>query len=206
MIKATHHKVIYPLFKGITRFLIWRNFSKVEMFGECDTEADDSLFVVANHVSWWDGFWVMYLNLKRIHRKYYVMMLEEQLRRHWYFKYTGAYSIKIKSRSMLKSLYYTLDLLSKKGTMVLWFPQGKIHSMHQESMRFKPGVDHVVTKSSSDFNVLFVANFVDYFSVSKPVLTIYYQSYRLNELGAGIEVDYQDFYDQCLAFQKSRVS
>jgi len=55
MIKAKHHPVIYPIFKWLSRFLIKRNFNTVQI--ETDyIENDCPVLLVANHISWWDGF------------------------------------------------------------------------------------------------------------------------------------------------------
>ena len=52
-----------------------------------------SLIVTPNHFSWWDGFFIYWTNKKLFNRKLYVLMLEEQLKRYWFFKKLGCYSI-----------------------------------------------------------------------------------------------------------------
>ncbi len=54
------------------------------------------------------------------------MMLEEQLRKRMYLNKSGGYSVRKGSRSILKSLDYTAELLKEKKSLVLMFPQGKI--------------------------------------------------------------------------------
>jgi 1-acyl-sn-glycerol-3-phosphate acyltransferase len=55
MIKSKHHKIIYPLFKKLTLFLINRKFNSVTIVGDF-YDTGNSVLTVANHVSWWDGF------------------------------------------------------------------------------------------------------------------------------------------------------
>lgn len=200
MIKARHHTVIYPLFQNLTRWLMSRNFSDVKLIG--DVPKEGSVLVLANHISWWDGFWMMYLNLHKLKRKFHFMMLEEQLKKHWYFRYTGAYSVKKHSREALESINYTLGILAEDGNMVFVFPQGKIHSMHQHEIHFEQGVKRIVKKAEDKVQVLFVANFVDYLSEAKPQLYIYTEYYSVRVVDEEIEKCYQQFYKRCLESQK----
>jgi hypothetical protein len=53
------------------------------------------------------------------------MMLEDQLKRYWFFKYTGGFSVKKKSKSITETLNYTQELLSDGKNLVLIFPHGQ---------------------------------------------------------------------------------
>jgi len=194
IIKAKHHFLIYPLFQWLTSFLIKHHFNQVVIEGE-SFQNKQSILVVANHVSWWDGFWVEYFNLKRLGKKYYFMMLEEHLRKHWYFQYTGGFSIKKKSRDMIESLTYTASLLKESGNLVLMFPQGKINSSYKNNVPFEKGIEFVLKLVSPETHVLFVANFVDYFSNSKPNVYIYQQIFLAQNFEKNsIETEYHRFY------------
>jgi 1-acyl-sn-glycerol-3-phosphate acyltransferase len=198
MIKAKHHSVIYPLFKWLARFLIKRNFCTVHFNGEFKDNGH-SMLIVANHVSWWDGFWVEYLNQKAIHRRFHFMMLEEQLKKHWYFQHTGGYSVKKNSREIIESINYTIELLKNSKNVVLMFPQGKIHSSHNSSVRFEKGIQHIVAKCNDETQVMFMANFTDYFSDAKPHLYIYTKLYSVDYLrNRHIEEEYNKFYTEVL--------
>jgi len=204
MIKAKHHIVIYPFFKWLTRFLIKRNFCSLHIEGDFNDNGYPVL-VIANHISWWDGFWIEYLNQKIIHREFHFMMLEEQLKKHWYFQYTGGYSVKRKSREIVRSIDYTIELLKKNDNIVLMFPQGKIHSAYNSSIHFERGVQHIVDKSGNNIQVLFVANFTDYFSDAKPNLFIYTKTCSAAYLkNRNIEEEYRQFYNQMLNKHKTK--
>ncbi|HEY9123700.1 MAG TPA: lysophospholipid acyltransferase family protein [Bacteroidales bacterium] len=206
MIKARHHIVVYPLFKWLTRFLIKRNFRAVHVEGYF-TDNHKAILTIANHVSWWDGFWAEYLNQKIAQRRFYFMMLEQQLKKHWYFSYTGGYSIKTKSREVVKSIDYTAELLHNQENIVLMFPQGKIHSAYNNDIHFEKGVQHIVNKSPDDMQVLFVANFTDYFSDAKPHLYIYHEAYPALFLKKNdIEKEYNQFYTRVLNKHKIKAS
>lgn len=206
MIKAKHHMVIYPLFKWLTMFLIRRHFHNIVLKGEY-TVKEKPLIIIANHVSWWDGFWIMYLNLKLLHKRFHFMMLEVQLRKHWYFQYSGAYSVQRRSRSIIESLDYTVELLKDSKNMVFVFPQGMISSMYNDHIKFERGVERIIKQAPDNLDVLFVANFVDFFSEPKPSLFMYISSYsagNMNEIS--IESAYTAFYMEALNSQKVKTS
>lgn len=206
MLKAKHHIVIYPLFQKLTFLLLKRHFNKVLIQGEFNDNGK-AVLIIANHISWWDGFWLMHLNLQTLHRKFHFMMLEEQLKKHWYFQYTGAYSVKKKSRSIIESLNYTLHLLDEDQHMVFMFPQGKIHSLYNDEIIFERGVQSLIERADNDLQVLFVANLVDYFSESKPSLFINIKTHLAKELKDNrAEEAYNAFYHQILSEQKIKVS
>ena len=204
MLKAKHHFIIYPLFKILTRVLIKRNFSRVLFIGDY-IDNGHSVLVLANHVSWWDGFWIIYLNLKKLHRKFFFMILEEQLLKHWYFQFTGGFSIRKHTRSILESLGYSCEILADSRNMLFMFPQGEIHSSYDTLFTFGAGAKRIVDSCDDAVQVVFVANMYDYFSQSKPSLYIYMQCYQAKELReVDIELCYTRFYLHCLGEQKAK--
>jgi len=206
MIRAKHHPVIYPLFQLLTRYLLKRKFNSVHIGGDFDDDGN-AVLVIANHISWWDGFWIMYVNLRIIRRRFHFMMLEEQLKKHWYFQYTGGFSVRKKSRSIVESIRYTTDLLSCKENMVFMFPQGEINSIYNHSIRFEKGAQHIIDAGSDDLQVVFIANFIDYFSDTRPNLYIYLQKIPAGELKNNqLEQAYSNFYTQALLTQQQKVS
>ncbi len=203
MIKARHHKIIYPIFKILTRFLIRWKFAAVTIDYRFN-DNQNAILIIANHISWWDGFWLEYLNLRLLKRKLHFMMLEEQLSRHWYFRYSGGYSIRKNSRSMLESLTYTTQLLQKPENMVIMFPQGKISSMHTTEFKFQKGIERIVQHVRNETQVLFVANVVEYFSRPKPSLFIYAEGFTMGKLkNENLEQAYTQFYNQVLTNHKT---
>lgn len=206
MIKAKHHKVIYPLFQGLTRFLIKHNFESYSIQGDF-IDHGKAVLVLSNHISWWDGFWIMLLKLNVIKRRFHFMMLEQQLKKHWYFQYTGGYSIKKHSRSILESINYTNGLLLDDENMVLIFPQGEINSMHKHTTEFNQGVKRIVNNMESKSSILFVINTIDYFSKSKPKLYINIESHQAKDFQEhDIEKAYNKFYAEVINAQKMMTS
>jgi len=167
----------------------------------------NSVLVIANHISWWDGFWIQYLNLKILSRKLHFMMLEEQLKKHWYFNYTGGFSIKKKSRSILESINYSIQLLKQPENMLLMFPQGQIHSLYANKITFEKGIERIVNNLTHDTQILFVANLIDYLSDKNPNLFIYFKTFLAKDFyQSTITSEYNKFYEQVLNNQKTKIS
>ena len=198
IIKAKDHKFIRPFFRKYTNWLIKRNFYKVIIHGSYE-DKKLPLLILSNHMSWWDGFWLNYLNTKIFRKRFHFMMLEEQLRKYWYFQYTGAYSVKKGHRSVLETLSYTSELLSDKENLVLIFPQGDIASLYTRYFKFGKGIETILNAAAGKVQVLFIANLLDYFSNKKPSLFIYINEYLSESFTAdGLQSAYNVFYENCL--------
>ncbi len=206
MIKAKYNRFFCPLFKWLSRFLVKRNFCFIHIEREFNDNGH-SVLAIANHISWWDGFWVEYLNLKTIHRTFNFMMLEEQLKKHWYFQQIGGYSVRKNSREVIESIDYTAELLNKDGNLVLMFPQGEIHSAHTHAVHFENGIQYIIKKCKDAAQVLFVVNITDYFSNAKPHLFIYTKTCTAGFLkNRNIEEEYNLFFTEVLNTHKTKTS
>lgn len=130
------------------------------------------------------------------------MMLEEQLEKFWFFKYTGGYPVRKKTRSIIDTINYTVELLNCRDNIVMLFPQGKIESLYNDSIDFEKGIGHIVSRTSGNAQVLFVVNLVDYFSRVKPSLYVYLREWIMeNSESEDIKKAYNRFYEQCISEQ-----
>jgi len=203
ILKAKHNFFIYPFFKRYAVWIIKRHFAKSEIIGSFNDQKLPIL-LISNHISWWDGFWAMYLNVKVLKRKFHFMMLEEQLRKFWFFNYTGGFSVNKKAKSVIESLNYTAELLNDSKNMVLIFPQGEIQSMHLQTFQFEKGINHILKDKEDKIQILFMANLVDYFSKPKPIINIYIQDFKDLTLNLeSIQNGYNEFYSKCVDSQKA---
>jgi 1-acyl-sn-glycerol-3-phosphate acyltransferase len=197
ILKASHNQFLYGFFRLYTRLRINGAFRQVIIRGDV-TDRGIPVLVLANHFSWWDGFWVMYMNMKLFRRKFYYMMLEEQLRKHIFFNKMGGYSVKRGSRSIIESINYTVDLLKDNSNMVLLFPQGRILSKYQGSISIEKGIEKVIGEAGGRAQVLFEVNLVEYFSHARPTLYIYLLEYGGEGKIEEIEKAYNGFYSSVL--------
>ncbi|WP_163323266.1 1-acyl-sn-glycerol-3-phosphate acyltransferase [Draconibacterium mangrovi] len=162
------------------------------------------ILLICNHVSWWDGIWTLYINQQLFKRKYHFMMLEEELRKNWFFRYTGGFSIKKRSKSIIETFDYTAELLSDAKNLVLLFPQGNIKSIYQNKFVFEKGIEKILQRTKNEIQIVFQANLIDYFADAKPNaffnLQHYTGAWNIDE----IEKAYNAFYNNCLETQAKK--
>ena len=77
MIKARHEAWAQVLFRHYVRRLLKKHFNNVHLIGEPPRLDDElPLIIVANHSTWWDGFFVHLINERFLHRELYLMMAQ----------------------------------------------------------------------------------------------------------------------------------
>jgi len=200
ILKAKHNFIIYPFFKQYAEWIMKRHFGVIQILGDFQ-EKKLPVLLISNHISWWDGFWSMYLNVKVLKRKFHFMMLEEQLRKFWFFNYSGGFSVNKKSKTIIETLNYTHDLLTDPANMVLIYPQGEITSMHQQNFKFEKGLDRIL-KNKNMFQLIYQVNMVDYFSTKIPGIYIYIQDFSDSVSDStNMQESYNTFYKQCIENQ-----
>lgn len=199
IVKSKHHFIVYPYFRFYTIVKIWMNFQRVVISGEFK-DKKLPLLIISNHMSWWDGIWVMYLNIKLLKRKFHFMMLEEQIGKFPILNKVGGYSVRKRSRTIIETLNYTNELLSDKKNLVLLFPQGEIQSLYTRKIKFGKGLERILKDNAGKIQIIFLANLIDYFSKEKPTLYIYLKEYTEPESSMEItEKEYNSFYSACIS-------
>jgi len=179
------------------------HFRKINFKGEFN-DRGMPLLMIGNHFSWWDGFIANLINIKILHRKIHVMMLEEQLSGRKFLNRAGAYSIKKKSRSALESLRYSGELLSEKSNLVVLYPQGEFQSLYLRPVSFGKGVKIIHSFAVKEFQLIFYAALPEYFSHRKPTLAIYFVEADRDLLKnpSALEEEYNRFIESSVIQQK----
>jgi 1-acyl-sn-glycerol-3-phosphate acyltransferase len=196
-VSTKHNYFLYNFFKLYTLLKIKLNFSKVVISGTFN-DKNLPVILISNHISWWDGFWAMYLNMKIFHRLFFFMMLEEQLDKNSFFKLTGGYPVRKGTKNIIDSLNYTRELLSVKGNLVMIFPQGELSSMYREKFVFERGIERILAGITDEIHIVFMAALPDYFSKARPSLYLYYKEYAGIGVSAEVlEEAYNAFYLEC---------
>ena len=172
MIQANHKKWAEFIFDIYLKRLLKKSFNDFRLINDLPKiDKSTSLIVTPNHFSWWDGFFIYWANKKIFNRKLYVLMLEEQLKRYWFFKKLGCYSIDLNdSRKMIVSLKYTIDLLCKSNNLVTIYPQGEIQAYDEKQIVLKEGIDFIAKKSAIDFQILPIAFKIHYTNERLPIV------------------------------------
>jgi hypothetical protein len=201
MIRASYSPHVSDFFSRYISFILKSDFHQIIVNGAWNPEQKGSL-IIGNHVSWWDGFFGLYLNNRFLKKKFHFMMLEEELSLRKKATWIGAFSIKPGSREIIESLRYSSELLSNRSNSVLMFPQGKINSIYNSTFNFEQGIEKIL-KLTPQCQLLFYAVFVDYFSNRKPSLYFYLKEVPADEalLQGNLQQLYQSFYDESFELQ-----
>ncbi len=195
MIYPKINKILVKIIDLYTLLKIKTHFKEIKIITKSTFDKEKPILILGNHFSWWDGFWMEYINIKLLKKNFYFMMLEEELIKRPLLKYAGAYSIKKNSFDILESLKFTSELLSNKNNIVLLFPQGKIQSLHIDDVKFQKGIYRIV--KDKDIEILFINNFIEYFSDIKPTVFSFIKNYKFDE---NIEKAFNDFYKENLNY------
>lgn len=180
MIKARHRQwarvVFYPVIRGLLRGSFGHFYAVNRPPG---IPADTGLLITPNHFSWWDGFFIHQLLYPMRKRRVNVMMLERQLRRYWYFRHLGAYSIDPgRPKSVMESLRYTSSLLDDPAELAVVYPQGEIETYNKRPLTLQPGIVHSLKKTEREVTVLPIFFRVEYFESRKPDIWFSYGTPR----------------------------
>lgn len=202
MIKASHHPWYEWFFSHYFRWIIKKQFRIV--FHEPVVWHEMPTLWIANHTSWWDGI-VLKVFHESSSRVFHAMMLEEELKKNPFLARLGAFSVRPGSRSILESLKYAAELLQKPKHTVLFFPQGKIHSLYSQNVEWMPGVNKLTQQMPEKSQVLFSVMLPDYGSYSKPTLCVYHQLFELSEVKSHLEQAFQHFQAESVKRHEARL-
>lgn len=201
IIKARHIPFFVRFFSFYSRNGLKRHFNDVIF--ECNVSAAARpLLLIGNHFSWWDGFIAYRLNDLFLHKKFHIMMLEEQLESRLFLNKAGAFSIKRGSRSVVETLSYTSGLLHDADNMVVVYPQGVITSIHRRPVQFERGTERIIAGASDKLMILFYVALPDWYSEKKPGLYVRVIEYTARERSiTDLEEAYNMFLDECISNQ-----
>ncbi|MCU0343254.1 MAG: lysophospholipid acyltransferase family protein [Ignavibacterium sp.] len=172
MIKADHKTWAKFVFDIYLKGLLKKSFFDFRIINEQpEIDQSKSLILTPNHFSWWDGFFVYWLNNRTLNKKLFIMMLEDQLKRYWFFQKVGCYSIDLEdNRKMITSLKYTIDLLLNSNNIITIYSQGEIQAYDEKIIVLKDGIDFIAKKSTVDFQILPLAFRIHYSNEKLPIV------------------------------------
>lgn len=197
MILPKKKKAYMLLLNLFLYFKFKSRFQYVKFIKSTDFLTTKSMLIIGNHSTWWDGFICWKLNNEVLHKNFFSIMLESQLKRFWFFQKIGCFSIDPGSRSIFESLNYASDLLNNPENMVVFFPQGALNSIYDESFVFHKGLVHIL-KNRPEASLLMYAAFWDYSSSEKPYLNVYLEQIEFASTYSTPQIEkiYHDFYSK----------
>jgi 1-acyl-sn-glycerol-3-phosphate acyltransferase len=136
--------------------LLRRSFHCLRLLGQLPRlEPDQPLLMVPNHGTWWDGFFVYFLNRLLAGRKLYLMMLDGQLFRYRFFSRVGAFGIQPgQPRSVLDTLKYSAAVLQDPGNALCLFPQGELRYHALRPLGFQRGLERILKLCGKTVQIL----------------------------------------------------
>lgn len=206
MIKANHKNFWVKFAKYYSKFLLKYYFRNIRYIGEYE-KTELPVLIIGNHFSWWDGFIQIQLNNKYYKKKFYFMMLENELKKAKVLTTIGAFSISKRSRSSIDSLNYSLEIMEGANNMLLFFPQGRIQSVYTQKFKFEKGmINHILENLKTDYQLVFNVNLIDYQAYRKPEISVYHKTYTSRpELSAEqIEEDFNMYAQECMNQQRRK--
>jgi 1-acyl-sn-glycerol-3-phosphate acyltransferase len=175
MIRAAPHPVAQRIFHGYIFRELKKNFQAFYMLNEFPAIPEDRrLLITPNHFSWWDGFFIDYLCTRLLKRQIYLMMLEEQLQRYWYFKMFGAYSIDPGNiPSVIETLQYTIEPLMDPANYVVMYPQGVLEPSDKRPIVLKRGgLRYVITHAPHPVLIFPIGFRITYYDEKHPEISV----------------------------------
>jgi len=200
MIKANYNAVSLWFFSSYFRVLQKIFFRKISVITSDVFAEDQSVLLLQNHFSLYDGYWSMYLCHKVFKRRFHVMMLEEQMKKRMFLARCGVFSVRKNSRDLLESLKYAAELLQNPQNVVTIYPSGEILSQHLQHFTFQRGFARLAG-DKNNCSIALAVVLVDYFSLARPEIRIYLQNYSGERTAAAIENAYCLFYQSCISKQ-----
>lgn len=202
MIKPKSNKIIFSFFSWYISKIIGKDFHSFN-FNKEPFQDDKAILLLANHFSWWDGFFIFHLNKIYFKKNFHVMVLQDTAEKVKFLKYLGAFSIQKNAKSLVQSLEYAGQLLNDPKNLVLIFPQGELHSSHVSSVIFEKGVSRIISASKKQFQYVFASILIDYFDQRKPNVQVYLQNWEAQEYASlqVIKSAYNKHHDQSLKVQ-----
>ena len=210
MIKASHKKWARLIFNPYCDLLLKRNFAqflRVNDYPQLSPELP--LIITPNHISWWDGFFIHYLTRRFISRRGFIMMLEAQLSRYWFFQKIGAFSIDpTNTKKISETVKYGQNVLQNTENFVILYPQGEIEPYEMRPLTLKRGLQ-LFLKKTPEIQVLLVAFKIQFYNQKRPSLLVKFgETLSGKTIAADFKSYEENFYTNldalsCAAFNKS---
>ncbi|GAB5465318.1 MAG: hypothetical protein Kapaf2KO_07540 [Candidatus Kapaibacteriales bacterium] len=171
MIAPEKSKIANKAFKIYLNRLLSRHFSSIKVSDSVGKVSKDSVLMIQNHFSWWDGFVAYYVNDKIFQKDFHITMLSEQLSKYTFFKKLGAIGIDPSSpKSLLGYFKFSTLLLNEKDKLLVFYPQGKIEMLDKE-IRMSRGLQRLL-KDNSEAQLVGCHAHIEYGNQKKPTLFI----------------------------------
>lgn len=172
MIKAGHNPAARYIFDKYIDRLLKKSFSGFYIVNNPpEISKTVPLIITPNHFSWWDGFFIDFVNRKIFKRKLHIMMLEDQLKKYWFFRYLGAYSIRQENpKSIIETGIYSRQISMDPDNLNIIYPQGEIEPYDMRPVSIKSGLRYFVKELEKKTVILPVIFRIQYEEAMQPAV------------------------------------
>lgn len=164
-----------PLFNALfwlyIRRLLRRHFSRV-IFRPLELALHRPTLYIANHHTWWDGFFAFALNERYLHQDLHLMMAAEQFEKFRFFRKLGVFSVDPASPPDAGAAFrYSVRVLRQKGAPSLWiFPAGEMLP-YGSDVRYRDGFARIAC-AAGDVQIVPVAFRATFLKEQRPDVAI----------------------------------
>lgn len=169
--------LVMSLFEFYLRIRFFFNFHSVVYdlsLTQSALKTDLPTIFVANHISWWDGFFIILLRRKLIGRSpHHSVMLESELAKFPFLKKIGCLGISPKNKGSISSIFLQIKGFFEVSPNVslAYFPQGEITPLTARPLKFKKGIEHLL-QILPEYQIIPVALHIEPLRFPKPTAYI----------------------------------
>jgi 1-acyl-sn-glycerol-3-phosphate acyltransferase len=196
MIPARKNIFISNMFAKYVRYRMHKAFRRI-CVTPIELRPDHSILLLSNHFSWWDGFFLNYIEHWVVKRPSYLMMQHDHLEKRMFFNLVGCFSIERGTRQMLQSLMYAADLLNDPRKMVAVFPQGSLQSNHISEISVEKGIARLIKHIKGPCQIVYSCTLIEYFESLKPSAYV-----QLFDCGVAGEVPFDELVTRINGFHQ----
>jgi 1-acyl-sn-glycerol-3-phosphate acyltransferase len=150
MIEAVTHPILTPIFEGYNLNAVRGHFTSVRIHVRQRDVQPTPTLVHATHVSWWDGH-IGLCVARAMKLEFRVMMLEAELEKYGFLRYSGAFGFTPGSAGSVKdAIRYAAHQL-EQPRLLLMFPSGQILPASRRPIPFQSGVASMALRAAQAF-------------------------------------------------------
>jgi 1-acyl-sn-glycerol-3-phosphate acyltransferase len=150
MIEAVTHPMFTPLFEGYNLNAVRGHFTSVRVLIRQPDPRPIPTLIHATHVSWWDGH-IGLCVARTMKLDFRVMMLESELKKYGFLRYSGAFGFTPGSAGSVKNAIRYAAHQLEQPRLLLMFPSGQILPASHRPIPFQAGVASMALRAAQEF-------------------------------------------------------
>lgn len=164
-------------------------------------KGEQATLLLCNHISWWDGAWMLLWNHKRLFKSFHVLMLARELEKRPFLRSLGAVGL-LQGRQLPQTVAELSGICRKPNGLLLIFPQGEIRAAQEGPIRFQMGL--LKRLPLEEVQLAFAFNAVEYGNKVRPAVFHFIEAIQSTPVES-IEKEYEAFVVRCKAVVAAEV-